>query len=688
MTRAALTRILYVEDEPDIQAIARLALEAVGGFTVEVCGSGEEAIRKAVSFEPDLILLDVMMPDMDGPSTLTALREIPAFAATPVMFMTAKVQPAEVAHFKSLGAIEVIAKPFDPTKLSQIVLDAWNHAQGGKTATLAERLAALRSDYIQQLPGKMLAIESAWHALVDIAWDETLLGDLHRMAHGLSGSGKTFGLEGVGDAARGLELQLRTVVAGMKPASGQERARLGMAIQQLRRVIDAVVQEAPVPSRTGDAAPAATHAATSEMGPVFLVENDADTASHLSMQLRHHGYDVRIPESLSGLEDAVRLHPPAVILMDGDLPDSDVAEMAARLRPILGGEVPVVFLSRSGELEARLRAVRAGGKAFFVKPIDVSALIDKLDSLVTPQARQPDRVLIIDDSEALAGYYAALLRNSGVVVEIETDPLQALVAIEKAVPDLILMDMYMPGCNGLELAAVIRQQPEYVAIAIVFLSTETDISQQLDALGLGADDFLTKPIEPEHLLRAVATRATRARTLRRYMLRDSLTGVLNHTAITERLESEIARARRTRSPLSFAILDIDHFKSVNDTYGHQMGDQVLREMARVLSVHMRASDGVGRLGGEEFAVILVDTEPAVAHSLLEDLRAGFSSNCFERDGHSFSVTFSCGIAGLGAGMTMADLIEAADTAMYEAKRSGRNLVVLAPGSGSGAPTAA
>jgi two-component system, OmpR family, response regulator len=121
-----LQRLIYVEDEPDIQAVARLALEAVGGFTVEVCSSGEEALRRAPVFRPDLILLDVMMPGMDGPGTLQALRALPELATTPAVFMTAKVQPAEVAHFKSLGALDVIAKPFDPMKLSDIVREIWN----------------------------------------------------------------------------------------------------------------------------------------------------------------------------------------------------------------------------------------------------------------------------------------------------------------------------------------------------------------------------------------------------------------------------------------------------------------------------------------------------------------------------------------------------------------------------------
>ncbi len=125
-----LSRILYVEDEPDIQAVAKLALEIVGGFTVRVCSSGEEAIRVAPDFSPQLILLDVMMPGMDGPGTLQALRQLPQTAHTPVIFITAKVQPSEVAHYRALGAIDVIAKPFDPMTVSQNIREIWQRNHG------------------------------------------------------------------------------------------------------------------------------------------------------------------------------------------------------------------------------------------------------------------------------------------------------------------------------------------------------------------------------------------------------------------------------------------------------------------------------------------------------------------------------------------------------------------------------
>ena len=142
---ATLNRILYVEDEPDIQTIARIALETVGGFTVEICSSGgeeamdecwmeaiesadNEALEKVDGFAPDLILLDVMMPDMDGPTTMHALRSQTSASETPIIFITAKVQTQEVESYKALGAIDVIAKPFDPMTLSSKIQDIWSKA--------------------------------------------------------------------------------------------------------------------------------------------------------------------------------------------------------------------------------------------------------------------------------------------------------------------------------------------------------------------------------------------------------------------------------------------------------------------------------------------------------------------------------------------------------------------------------
>ncbi len=123
-----LERILLIEDDADIQAVGQLALEAVGGFTVQVCGSGQEALERVSTFAPDLILLDVMMPGMDGPTTLMALRAQMSDATPPVVFITAKVQAHEIVYYKQLGALDVISKPFDPMTLSEAICEIWAHA--------------------------------------------------------------------------------------------------------------------------------------------------------------------------------------------------------------------------------------------------------------------------------------------------------------------------------------------------------------------------------------------------------------------------------------------------------------------------------------------------------------------------------------------------------------------------------
>jgi CheY-like chemotaxis protein len=130
MPKEALTRILYVEDDADIRTICKFALENVGGFTVTDCGSGSEALARAPGCAPQLLLLDVMMPGMDGPTTLAGLRALPGTAATPVIFMTAKVQPQEIQRYRAMGAVEVISKPFEPMTLSDVIRAAWDRLDG------------------------------------------------------------------------------------------------------------------------------------------------------------------------------------------------------------------------------------------------------------------------------------------------------------------------------------------------------------------------------------------------------------------------------------------------------------------------------------------------------------------------------------------------------------------------------
>lgn len=419
------------------------------------------------------------------------------------------------------------------------------------------------------------------------------------------------------------------------------------------------------------------HTESNRLRRVLLVSGDERFCAELGGQLSQFGFDVTSCRQVPGANDFVADERPDAFIVDIDTLEADTRSV---LRALDGGgaQAPAaVVLSRDTGIAPRLAAVRAGASAYLAKPLELTRLLDILEALTTDLQTEPYRILIVDDSAQLAALHAHQLDAAGMRTRVVTDPTQVIATIDDFNPELILMGVHMPKVSGPELAAVIRQYDNYIGTPIVFLSTETDKEQQLLALGRGGDDFLTMPIEPEHLVAAVRTRAERYRALRSFMVRDSLTGLLNHTNLKERLDGELARAARHHAPLSFAMIDLDHFKRVNDRYGHPTGDRVLKSLARLIRQRLRRTDIVGRYGGEEFAVILPDTDLATALGILEDLRADFAEVRHSADGGEFQITFSCGIAGFPAYRNAVALNDAADKALYDAKHAGRNRVALA-----------
>jgi diguanylate cyclase (GGDEF)-like protein len=200
-----------------------------------------------------------------------------------------------------------------------------------------------------------------------------------------------------------------------------------------------------------------------------------------------------------------------------------------------------------------------------------------------------------------------------------------------------------------------------------------------DAMSEGGDDFLTKPIKPRHLIATVRNRAARARNLKARMVRDSLTGLFNHTHTLQLLEDARFRAERDGQPLSFAMIDIDFFKKVNDTYGHPMGDRVIKSLALFLKQRLRKSDHIGRYGGEEFAVVMPDTDAKSAKLVLDEIRQRFAEIQYSAQPHELSCTFSCGVSQLAPELDGKLLSQQADQALYVAKHGGRNRVEIYQG---------
>lgn len=407
---------------------------------------------------------------------------------------------------------------------------------------------------------------------------------------------------------------------------------------------------------------------------IFLWPADAPDLLDAAGQLGHFGYTAELLENTSRLVDATCK--PTCILIEcvafdrlAEVDKENLAECAKR--------VPLACIASGGDIQARLAAVRMGCHAYFTRPLDMTSVLDTLDRLTAPAQAEAGRVLIVDDSPALAAFYAAHLLEAGFVAQVINDPLKTLEALDERPPELILLDMNMPGASGAEIAKVIRQQDAYLSIPIVFLSAESDVGRQREAMSLGGDEFLQKPIEPAHLISAVRSRVIRYRALRALMVRDSLTGLLNHTSFKERLRAEAARAKRQGKPLSVALIDIDFFKKVNDSYGHPAGDRVIKNLSRLLKQRLRGADVIGRYGGEEFAVALPDTGIETALHVLDNIRERFAGIVQHAGDKTFQVTLSAGIAQHADYSDGEALIQAADEALYAAKHGGRNQVCTA-----------
>lgn len=542
-------------------------------------------------------------------------------------------------------------------------------------ADLQARLKILSDAYAAQLPEKLEQLRQAWAQLPRNHWDEKGFETLHRMVHSLTGSGKTFGFSLLSEVARDLEQNLKQLALAQTVLSEVQRNHVLVLLRELDQV--AIHRDAADMADLIDVA--GNEQKSVGFQRIFVVEDDQALAESLKVQLSYFGYDVSVFNNLADFRLAMQTNPDVVVLMDINFPGDSRGGVRIMNALQQGREVPipVMFLSAHNEFDARLEAVRAGGIAYLNKPVNVGSLIDKLDSLTSTRPLNPYRVLIVDDSAALASYYATVLTHAGMEVRTVSDPLAVLEPLLDFSPDLILIDLYMPACNGMELAKVIRQLDAFVSIPIVFLSAESDLDKQLAAISLGGDDFLTKPIRPEHLVSSVTSRIRRSLLLRSFMVRDSLTGLLNHSAIKEQLEREVAQAKRRGMSLTFAMVDIDHFKQVNDTYGHPAGDRVIKSLSRLLRQRLRETDVVGRYGGEEFAVILSNTDAATAVNVLDAIREDFSRLRHLAEGKEFSVTFSCGVADVAHFGNANQLGEAADKALYKAKHAGRNQVMLA-----------
>ena len=376
----------------------------------------------------------------------------------------------------------------------------------GKSST-NDKLSALQAEFHKQLPVTIAEIKQQCARLCQREMSRDDIVGLHVMFHGLTGSSGVFGATSVGTISSDIEglLKKKTNASVIDDVVWQ---KIDVLIEQLEQAAEAwqptVIPFIPPvfneqPRKSGG-----------EM--VCLVEDDVLVAKDISVCLENEGYRVRHFTMPEDFESACADIQPDAVLMDMVFDGSDMdGAMATHALREQQFNCPVIFISVHTDFESRLAATRAGATRYFTKPLNKGKLVRTLDGLLSQQYEDPYRILLIDNDEVLLDYYATLLREANMVVETLKNPLKCLEVMEDFKPDLLLLDVYMSECSGLELAQVIRQDDDWAQLPIVFLSTESDLDRRLFALNLGGDDFLNKSIAPKHLLKVVLARAKHSR---------------------------------------------------------------------------------------------------------------------------------------------------------------------------------
>ncbi|MBZ0335138.1 diguanylate cyclase [Marinobacter sp. AL4B] len=510
------------------------------------------------------------------------------------------------------------------------------------------------------------------------------LVECYQLLHRMAGSAGTFGLPELGVAARSIENQLKPVVeARAKQANGQGDpvalpADVAMQIHELTALVQKGVDQTK-PKSTDKHAHQSVDAYEGSHGmqvQVMGLTHDTGYLLNLMADLQGYGFAcelVSLSDSEAAIESLKQCSGATILLCQDSELDDVLGFRADHIEKNEFRRFPVVGIGRQNTFESLYHVAELGATAYFSEPLDMPALAERIESLALERGSRPQgRVLIVDDDKELGERYCLVLNNAGMKTKLVSDPRKMMSDLSAFEPDIVLMDVQLRAHSGVTLARMIRYEPRWLGLPIVYLSSEDNPEIQLDALAKGADEFLVKPVTDEYLVRSVRIRCYRARQLSDLMNRDSLTGLLKHSLIKQEVERELARCRRSSHLSCVVMLDLDHFKKVNDTWGHGQGDIVIRTLAHLLRNRLRESDTIGRYGGEEFLVVLSDCAIEQAAELIDDIRSRFSELVFTVGEDSFQVTMSAGIAAINNFPLASEAIEAADQALYERKQAGRN----------------
>jgi diguanylate cyclase (GGDEF)-like protein len=785
-------RILVIEDDGFIAEMLTVILTNQN-YTVEVAANGSAGKQLVEAFDYDLVLLDVMLPGLDG---ITLCRQIRSIGLKmPILLLTGRDSPHDKAIGLDAGADDYLVKPFDTEELlarvrallrrasaiAQPILEwgdlqldptscevtylqtpvaltpkeyallelflrnprrvfscglilehLWAYEETPGEDTVRTHIKGLRhkikaagaaTDVVETIYGigyrlkanpthevdtsapsietttptnpglkspperfeqiwlryqvraheQLGILDGAIQALTDQTLDDDLRLRARREAHTLAGSLGMFGVIDGSNLARQIEAYLELD----HPLQPSDATQLRDWLETMRHAIAQraeAVSESSLPSLPEPDQPV-----------LLIVDGDATITQTLQAEASTWGFRADVATSLNAARAGIQTHLPDVVLLDPaafSTLDSYawLLDLSKQVPPI-----PVIVFTEDDDLSQRLDVARLGGRTFLQKLTDPAQVFEVVHQVLNQADRAKAGVMIVDDDPALLAVVRSLLEPWGLKVTTLSNPQQFWDVLEAVTPDLLILDIAMPHISGLELCQIVRNDSRWGSLPILFLTAHTDPNTVNQVFAMGADDFVSKPIVGPELVTRIINRLERIRFLRALADTDPLTKVASRQKSTQDIDTFLRLAKRQHQPFCLAILDLDHFKHVNDRYGHATGDQVLYQMGKLLRRSFRNEDVVARWGGEEFVIGLygISKEAGIQrlNRVLDDLHqkrfTALNTRSLPPESQAhFQVTFSAGVAQYPQdGTDVHRLYQAADGALYQAKALGRDRVV-------------